>query len=142
MALAAIFCAGLAAFVFLRVLFVPSDFGRYGHYRSAALEELRVRPIHYSGQAACEECHTDEAGMHRLGKHAGVRCEACHGPLADHAADPSAVSPRRPQGRAFCLRCHALSSAKPQGFPQIDAKDHGGEETCVSCHPAHRPEGK
>jgi hypothetical protein len=129
--------AGVVTFLALRALLVPSDFGVYGHYRAGALEENRAEPIRFSGQDACVACHED---ARKGGKHAGVRCEACHGALARHAHadDPAADKPRRPAAE-LCLVCHLQNVAKPKGFPQIDLEEHADAGTCFQCHRAHRP---
>jgi hypothetical protein len=68
-----------------------------------------------------------------------VACEACHGPLARHAADPLSLKPARPDPIALCGRCHEADPAKPKNFPQVATKDHSGGEACGSCHQPHRP---
>ena len=86
---AGLFLAGIVVFVALQTLLIPKGFGLYGHYRAGALDDARARAIAYAGRAACLECHADAADAAKGGGHAGVHCEACHGPLAAHAADPS-----------------------------------------------------
>jgi hypothetical protein len=87
--LAALYAIGTLTFLGIRAFFVPRSFGQYGHYRGAAIAEIAAHPIHYAGHQACETCHTDVQEMKRSGMHAQVNCEACHGPLAKHADDPS-----------------------------------------------------
>ena len=60
----------------------------------------------------------------KAGKHAHVNCEACHGPLANHADDPASVTPVKPDTAVLCARCHTASAAKPKGFPQVVPADH------------------
>src|ERR1035441_5083506 len=84
--------AALGIFLIIRALVIPKAFGQYGYYRPAALTEIRQRPIAYAGQDQCVMCHDDEAKTRAAGKHARVACEACHGPLAEHAADPAAIA--------------------------------------------------
>ena len=50
-------------------------------------------PIKFAGHQTCETCHSDVLDVKSSGKHAHVNCEACHGALAKHADDPSAVTP-------------------------------------------------
>ena len=135
---AALFVAGLVAFFVAQRLLVPEGFGTLGHYRAGALADNRSRPIAFAGRAACADCHSDVAEAKGRGRHAGASCEACHGPLARHAADPE-VKPARPDGRALCLRCHAVLVGRPAGFPQVDADEHAGESACIECHSAHDP---
>ena len=136
---AGLFLAGLLAFVLVRPLLIPAGFGRYGHYRAGALDDARARPNAYAGRAACLDCHADAAEAARGGGHAAVRCEACHGPLAAHAADPAGHAAHKPDARPLCVRCHQVSVARPVAFPQKDAAEHAGDESCVTCHVAHHP---
>ena len=73
------------------------------------------------------------------GKHEGVRCEACHGPLAGHAEDPAEKKAVRPENRELCARCHAANVARPAAFPQVEPAEHAGEEACTACHVAYQP---
>jgi hypothetical protein len=134
---AALFVVGTLTFLGVRGLFVPKSFGQYGHYRGNAIAEIAARPIHFAGHQACETCHTDVVDKKKDGKHANVNCEACHGPLAKHADDPS-VAPPKLNTAVLCLRCHTASAAKPKGFPQV-ADDHSGGVPCETCHQPHNP---
>jgi len=137
--MAALFGVGVLGFVVLQALFVPKDFGAYGHYRAGALDDNRARPIAFAGRAACVECHSDVADAAKGGRHEAVRCEACHGPLAGHAADPTEKTAVRPDPRVLCARCHAANVARPALFPQVDVAEHAGQEACTTCHTAHNP---
>ena len=99
---AALFVVGTLTFLGIRGFFVPKSFGEYGHYRGNAIGEIAARPIHYAGHQACETCHTDVVDEKKDGKHAQVNCEACHGPLAKHADDPS-VEPDQARYRRACV---------------------------------------
>ena len=137
---AALFLAGIVAFFTAQRLLVPKDFGRFGHYRPGALGDNAGRPNVFAGRAACEECHTDAAEVKKKGKHAGVGCEACHGALALHAADPTSSQPARPDARTLCVRCHASLVGRPATFPQIQPAEHVPEgASCIDCHVAHDP---
>jgi hypothetical protein len=136
---ASLFVAGILVFVVLRSLLIPEGFGRYGHFRAGALDDARVHPAVYAGRAACLDCHSDAADAAKGGGHAGVRCEACHGPLAAHAADPTAQKAQKPDPAVLCVRCHQANVARPAGFPQKDRAEHAGDEVCTTCHVAHRP---
>lgn len=136
--LVVLLCAGIAAFLVIRAAVVPEGFGKYGHFRAGALEDVRSRAITYAGRAACEACHPDEVAAKQKGKHAVMSCEACHGPLAKHAEDPS-EKPKLPEVSQLCVRCHEASSARPKGFPQVIAKEHAGGEACNTCHKPHTP---
>jgi hypothetical protein len=136
---AALFAAGVLVFLALQALLVPKGFGAYGHYRAGALEDNRARPLAHAGRDACVECHSDVWEVLQRGKHGQVRCEACHGPLARHAEDPSAGKAVKPDSKLLCVRCHQESVARPVKFPQVDAAGHAGGEACTTCHKAHDP---
>lgn len=136
---AALFAAGVLVFLALQALLVPKGFGALGHYRPGALDDNRARPLAHAGRAACVECHSDVWEVLQKGKHARVRCEACHGPLAKHAGDPSEAKAVKPEPKTLCARCHQESVARPAKFPQVDAAGHSGGESCTTCHKAHDP---
>jgi len=138
--MAALFLVGLGVFLIVRAYLVPKGFGEYGHYRPGALEDNRSLPLHYAGRAACAECHSDVVDLRKGSKHERIGCESCHGPLAQHAADPDALTPKRPDKKKVCLTCHLTESAKPPRFPQVDPKEHGGSGGCDECHKPHHPE--
>ncbi len=136
---AGLFVAGIAVFLALRGLLLPEGFGVYGHFRAGALDDNRTRPLVYAGRAACLECHTDAGDTLAGGTHSRVGCEGCHGPLARHAEDPSALEAVRPDSRALCRRCHQTNLAKPAGFPQVALQDHAPDGACSECHVPHAP---
>lgn len=133
-----LFAIGTLSFFALRALVVPRSFGQYGHYRGAAIAEIAARQPHFAGHQTCETCHADIATTKSAGKHAPVNCEACHGPLAKHADDPS-IDPGKPDTAVLCVRCHAASAARPKSFPQVDAAQHAGGVACETCHQPHSP---
>jgi hypothetical protein len=138
---ALVLLAGLALFLIVRAAVVPKGFGKYGHYRPAALDLVRSRPIAYAGQDTCVLCHDDQAKVRAAGRHAHVSCEACHGPQAAHAKadDPSSLKPKLPDVANLCRRCHEQDAAKPRGFPQVATAQHSGGMPCNSCHQPHNP---
>jgi cytochrome c553 len=131
--------AGVAIFVVVRGMVVPTGFGQYGHYRPGALQDVAARPIAYAGQADCALCHEEVANSRVGSRHEKVHCEACHGPLARHVDSPSDLKPKRPEMTALCVRCHEADAAKPKGFPQVVTKEHSGGEGCGTCHKPHHP---
>lgn len=137
--LAAVFIVGFAIFLLARAAFVPKSFGQFGHYRGDALKELSSREPKFAGHRACEDCHGDVLETKKAGKHAGVNCEACHGPLAKHATDPTSMTPQLPDAGVLCASCHEADIAKPANFPQVVTKDHMGDVKCNICHQPHSP---
>ena len=138
--MALVLLAGAVLFLLVRQAIVPKSFGQYGHYRAAALDDIRARPVSFAGRQACETCHVDEAAVKSKGKHAGLGCEACHGPSARHAEDPTTVQAVKPDPATLCVRCHEAEPAKPKTFPQVVSKEHSGGASCVQCHQPHSPQ--
>jgi hypothetical protein len=137
--LAAVFVAGFLLFVVIRGFMVPRSFGQYGHYRGDAMREIAAKPINFAGHEACETCHADVFEKKKASKHVSVNCEACHGPLAKHADDPTSVQPAKLDTAILCVRCHEENVAKPKGFPQVAAADHSSGLACEACHQPHSP---
>ena len=122
--LAAIFVLGTLLFLVFKAVMTPKDFGKYGHYRPASVEQMAARPIVYAGQKACAECHTDIVEQRALAKHADGTDE---------------TKPTRPDGKTLCVRCHAAKTGKPKRYPIVDIKEHAGDESCLTCHKPHDP---
>jgi hypothetical protein len=136
---AVVLLAALAIFLAVRSAIIPKAFGQYGHYRPGALALVRSHPIAFAGQDTCVMCHDEQATARAAGKHAHVACEACHGPLAQHADDPTAHVPKLPDVADLCRRCHEKDAAKPASFPQVATAEHSGGTACNSCHQPHNP---
>ncbi len=130
---------GVIAFLLIRRAVVPADFGKYGHFRAGALDEIAARPVKFAGREACEVCHSDQAEAKSKGPHARVGCEACHGPLANHAEDPSSIIPKLPDTAVLCARCHESNAGKPKSFPQVATAEHSAGLACNTCHKPHNP---
>jgi hypothetical protein len=137
--LAAVFALGTLLFLVMRGVLVPKSFGQYGHYRGNAMAEIAARPINFAGHETCETCHADVLDKKKGGKHAHVNCEACHGPQAKHADDPSSVQPPKLDTAVLCVRCHEANAAKPKNFPQVASADHSSGLPCDTCHQPHSP---
>jgi Cytochrome c554 and c-prime len=133
-----LFVVAFVVFLVVRHFVVPKSFGQYGHYRGAAIAEIAAKPVKFAGHDTCETCHADILDAKKTGKHANVNCEACHGPLANHANDPS-IAPAKLDTAVLCIKCHAASAAKPKTFPQVDADQHSGGVPCETCHKPHDP---
>ena len=137
--LAALFAVGILVFGVARAEFVPATFGTLGHFRARAIDDIRAKPIEYASQNACADCHVDIVELRAKARHKGIACESCHGPLARHAEDPSALTPKLPVATPLCTHCHAANTGKPKRYPTVDIKDHAGTESCVTCHKPHDP---
>jgi uncharacterized CHY-type Zn-finger protein len=136
--LASVFIVGIILFVIARSLLVPHSFGKYGHFRGDAIQEVAARPVSFAGHQTCEGCHTDVLDVKAKGKHARVACESCHGPQAKHADDPS-MQPEKLDVAVLCVRCHEASSVKPKWFPQVASEEHSAGALCDTCHQPHSP---
>ena len=137
--IAVVFALAIAVLVAARQRFVPDSFGEIGHYRAAALPAIAAQPVRYAGTQACVECHSEEGEIKARSYHSGLACESCHGPAAEHAADPEKGKPHLPRERAFCVRCHGYQQARPTGFPQILEAVHNPLQPCTTCHQPHDP---
>lgn len=138
--LAILFAMAIAALLAAWHFLTPETFGELGHYRAAAIDSVKVLPIHYAGQQVCLDCHDDVGDVKMVGRHAGVSCEVCHGPAATHADDPDAVLPVVPRRRDRCILCHGYNPSRPTGFPQINPVTHNPVRPCMACHDPHQPE--
>jgi uncharacterized CHY-type Zn-finger protein len=136
---AGLFALAFLLFLVIRGYVVPRSFGQYGHYRGNAISDIAAHEAKFAGHKVCEDCHADVLDVKKAGKHAHVNCEACHGPLAKHAADPASVVPVKLDTAVLCARCHAVSVAKPKGFPQVDVAQHSSGVACETCHNQHNP---
>jgi hypothetical protein len=134
-----LFVAVIAALVFARRMLVPETFGKYGHYRAQAVEEVAAQEIAYAGYAACADCHDDIYELKSQSHHKTVACEACHGPAAQHIEAPDEYLPKVPRGRGLCPVCHGYNPSRPSGFPQIIPTQHNPGKACMSCHNPHNP---
>ncbi|MGB9245900.1 MAG: cytochrome c3 family protein [Terriglobales bacterium] len=136
---AAVLLAGIAVFAIVRFRLVPRSFGEYGHYRGNSIVEIAAQPVSFAGHAACESCHAEIFEKKRAGKHAGVSCEACHGPLAKHVDDPAGIAPAKLDSAVLCVKCHEANRAKPHWFPQVASEEHSTGLPCDTCHQPHSP---
>jgi len=138
--LALLFAGGTLLFLLVRALLVPAGFGSLGFFRPGALDDNMSRPVVFAGRAACAECHGEVDEVLSGDGHAGLSCEACHGALGAHAADPDANVPELPANvTPTCERCHEANQARPAKHPQIDVKAHAEGAACTDCHDQHSP---
>lgn len=129
----------IVSFILTRHLLIPSDFGKFGHYRASAVDEIIAQDIKYIGHTACEDCHDDVMEAIGHSYHRNVMCEVCHGPAAAHIEDPSGNQLPAPRERGYCPLCHEYLPSRPTGFPQIVSESHNPMRACVSCHNPHDP---
>ncbi len=142
----------IVALLLGRGFFVPKTWAAYGWYRGANVEEQMAHPVMHGGDQSCVSCHEakdhqSKLEQHDKGKHANVRCEVCHAPVATHAKDGKRIAPMAVQKtRDLCLLCHRQLEARPKDFPQIQPQQHvekmGGtwsETVCFDCHDPHDP---
>ena len=137
--IAALFVAAIAVFFVWRAWAVPSDFGVYGHFRAGAIADAAMLPVRFAGQASCVDCHSEVQQVRTTGRHAAVACEACHGPLGQHARGETDVAPERPSARGVCLTCHTSRLGMPAAFPKVIVNEHSEAGPCSDCHKPHSP---
>ena len=137
--LAVIVVGGIAALIVARAFLVPESFGKYGHYRADAVDEIKTQQFIYAGTGICNDCHNDIVDLKAKSFHKGVSCEVCHGPALAHTEAPDEITPEAPRGRGYCPLCHGYDPSRPSGFPQIIADRHNPGKPCMSCHNPHKP---
>jgi len=135
----ALFAFGFLAFLIVRHVLVPADFGVYGFYRAGALDDARAHPVRYAGRETCAVCHDAVVESQKDSRHAQVGCESCHGALAAHAGGEFDPKPKVLNPRLLCLTCHVKMDGKYAAFPQVDPVEHAGDAACTACHQPHRP---
>ncbi len=148
--LAALSLAGGAALVA-----VASE---YGYHPNRDTAVWAAREPAYAIVGSCRRCHEPEANANAAAVHAGVSCQACHGPLAGHdgtetavvedapGAEPAEgvatgglVGAAREAGEPVCLTCHEAAIGRPAEFPVVSSVTHGPVPPCTACHAAHDP---
>jgi hypothetical protein len=136
--LSIVFVVVVTLFLLVRPLFIPSDFGKYGHYRASAVDLAASLDVHYAGHVTCLDCHEDIVEVKQTGFHKDVSCEVCHGPAFAHTEGDDFDLPA-PRDRGYCPLCHEYLPSRPTGFPQIISASHNPMEACISCHEPHDP---
>ncbi len=129
----------IATLLIARMLLLPKTFGKYGHYRAEAVDDVAALEIAFAGYQACYDCHDDVYETKQKSNHQGVSCEACHGPAAQHIEAPDEYIPDAPRERGLCILCHGYNRSRPTGFPQIIPELHNPGQACMSCHEPHNP---
>jgi hypothetical protein len=144
---AGLFVLAFLVFMGLRYFAVPKTFGQYGHYRAAAIDDIKAHPAKFAGHEACETCHSDIAEKKSHGKHAHVNCEACHGAQYQRLALPEQPKPGLYQ--AFLIK---IGKALPPDPPVLRHADDPSTVKpvlpdtavlCARCHTASaaKPKG-
>jgi len=119
--------------------------------QTASAPAASPAPSAYAGSDACKTCHADEysswekslhfrTSLDTKGGPSKQGCEACHGPAANHVADPSDTSglfifekASATDINARCLTCHA------SGTGQMNASNSFHRLNQVSCTDCHSP---
>jgi len=143
---------GIAVLGFvLRPVFLPDDFGKYGHYRPGAVADEAAREIRSPANEACFECHPLIRKLHVAGVHKDMLCEVCHGSNADHVRNEKwyAVMPtaRDQEIRLQCLGCHneVVQALPPEAMKMVALPKHLEDRkvrthhVCNQCHHVHAP---
>jgi DmsE family decaheme c-type cytochrome len=102
----------------------------------------------YVGAKTCATCHEDVVTSFKTSGHGlamaaqskdllDKACEACHGPGAAHAKDPSKTNIQRVPTPQACLGCHP----KAEALMALNLPAHARNNIqCLDCHaPAHTP---
>jgi hypothetical protein len=126
-------------FLTVRQRLIPAEFGKYGHFRPASIDQIAAKTPVFAGREACATCHDEIVTAKSKGPHVNVGCEACHGALGRHALDFSSQKPVLPDTAKLCVTCHEADSAKPKNFPQVVSREHAGDAACGTCHNPHQP---
>jgi hypothetical protein len=136
--------AAFAIFISLSLVLIyfltPESWGEFGPYRGISLNEIANQEPKYSDKESCSMCHDSIVSLKTGGEHKSITCETCHGPGYKHVNEPEKNKMEKPEGREFCVRCHAKNAARPKNIiKQIDAIEHNKGEVCISCHNPHKP---
>lgn len=118
--------------------FTPDSFYRFGHYRGDSVGEIASAIPKFRGPDYCLDCHEDRNTEWSAGVHKVVKCEVCHGAVAEHPVEGDL--PVVPADTVkLCTLCHEAMPTRPAAQPQIVVADHAGDEQCVLCHDPHSP---
>ncbi len=135
----------------LKGLFVPESYGLYGSFRADTIMEEASLTIRHATNSSCFACHSYEAKIHKMGRHATISCEFCHGTYADHVRDNRkiAVLPVKREGEitVLCLRCHntEIKARSQEVIKTVAMPGHLEDQqvklthNCNQCHHVHSP---
>lgn len=158
--LAALLGLAAGAFLSIRAMTVPKDFGTLGHFRASAITEAAAREPRHLGSKECEDCHDSIYVAWHDGKHSKPQCENCHGPgllhvktVSEDSTDaypdpikrfPNALRPTT--GIQECRWCHLKTFERPATLKSINSVQRHVEKTggtyranskCTDCHDPH-----
>ncbi|MDD3324079.1 MAG: multiheme c-type cytochrome [Sulfurospirillaceae bacterium] len=132
-----------------RAFMVPDSWGKYGYYRGNYINEEASRILTNGTNESCKECHIEVYEMAAEDKHEKLSCEACHGPVAKHAADGKKIGDmpvtKSENQKALCLKCHQQVVGRPDKIKMIELPKHLEDQkvklthTCDQCHVVHAP---
>ncbi len=148
---------GTAGFLGIKTLAVPDTWDDEKWYRRGAEEDLKAQPMRIGGNESClaSACHDDaRPNTHDAryktvsqGRHQGLACENCHGPLSAHVKDGETVGHARlDPNTELCLGCHQRLVSRPKDFTQFSVELLYHEilkvtdiSPCRACHDPHEP---
>ncbi|WP_372793839.1 multiheme c-type cytochrome [Lutibacter sp.] len=134
------FIVFVTVFVLIQQYLTPNSFGKYGHYRADAIDDNKMRTSYYKGEESCVTCHQDVYDLKSEDVHDRVRCESCHFPKIAGSVDCEVMPPKVEGTLEFCAQCHAINLGRlKKGVPQLDFKEHKGDQNCIECHNVHAP---
>jgi cytochrome c553 len=132
----------MVAFIVLALVaksyFTPDSFYQFGHYRGDSVTEIASDMPKFRGPDYCLDCHEDRHAEWTGGSHKVVKCEVCHGAVAEHP-DEEDLPVVPSDSVKLCTLCHESMPTRPAAQPQIVVAEHAGEEQCVLCHDPHSP---
>src|ERR1035438_7602186 len=93
----------MGVFLIVRAAVIPKDFGKYGHYRPAALDPVRSRPIRHPRPDTRVMWHDDQA---QLPASPTPKASAKSGLSRRAALDLVRSRPIGYAGQDTCVMCH------------------------------------
>lgn len=139
-ALVAVLAGGLSLVLLGAARLGPSIVAEYAFRPDANAATWRSVVPAFGEVALCRRCHEEQYARLTTATHAGIGCESCHGPLAEHAlASPgtseAVVTAGVPTDR-LCVGCHVPVSGRPASVRQVVPAEHY-VATCLACHDPH-----